>query len=110
MPSLATPYEQFLQELDNHKDIWWGLAARAGRTFNNPYIQCHCTEAQEIPTIPTRTTATEVSHVSVATQCLRQNKTTVANPSREAAVINSCEMKLILNSVAPSRSKAQKLN
>ena len=33
MPELTTPLEQFLQELDDHKDIWWGLAAR----FNNPY-------------------------------------------------------------------------
>ena len=33
MPALTTPLEQFLQELDDHKDIWWGLAAR----FNNPY-------------------------------------------------------------------------
>ena len=29
MPSLTTPLEQFLQELEDHKDIWWGLASRA---------------------------------------------------------------------------------
>lgn len=41
MPLLSTPLEGFLQELDNHKDIWWGLAALAarptGKTFSNPY-------------------------------------------------------------------------
>ena len=33
MSSLATPLETFLQDLDNHKDIWWGLAAQNGRLW-----------------------------------------------------------------------------
>ncbi|MCJ1470708.1 hypothetical protein MMC07_009355 [Pseudocyphellaria aurata] len=35
MPSLITPLKIFLQDLENHKDIWWGLAARSNRSFNS---------------------------------------------------------------------------
>ena len=41
MPSLTTPLEQFLTKLDDHKDIWWGLASQTvrplGRLYGNPY-------------------------------------------------------------------------
>ena len=41
MPTLATTLEVFLQELDDHKDIWWGLASQASRPFgrlsSSPY-------------------------------------------------------------------------
>ena len=36
-PSLTTLFEQFLQQLDDRKDIWWGLALRAGKPNNNPF-------------------------------------------------------------------------
>ena len=42
MPTLTTPLEQFLQEINDHKDIWWGLTsqtARLGRLSSNPYYQ-----------------------------------------------------------------------
>ena len=34
MPLLSTSLEQFLQDLDNHKDIWWGLAGKSARPYN----------------------------------------------------------------------------
>ena len=40
MRSLSTLLEQFLQKLDNWKDIWWELASqtgRMGRLYTNPY-------------------------------------------------------------------------
>ena len=41
MPTLTTPLEQFLEDLDSRKDIWWGLAAQSnrslGRLSSNPY-------------------------------------------------------------------------
>ena len=37
MPSLTTLLEHFLQELEDHKDIWWGLALRANQPLYSSY-------------------------------------------------------------------------